>query len=188
MTAVSAANGFHYVVRALTDGGRSDVLYQMLTRTDKPAYLEQLRHGATALTEAWDGSHQSSQNHVMLGHAEIWFYQGLGGLDLDFSREAGAIALAPQAVDGIDDQAAAYDSAFGRIACRLRRDGRNWRLDAQVPPGQSAIITLPMASPAAVREGGTPLAQAMGAGAIRAVGKATVLSASAGRYAFSWTA
>lgn len=186
---VSAGDiGFHYVVRALTEASRADVLYAMLTRTDKPAYLEQLRQGATALTEAWDGSRQSSQNHFMLGHAEIWFYRGLGGVDLDVSRPADAIALAPQAVDGIDDQAAAYDSVFGRIACRLRRDGRNWRLDAQVPPGQVATITLPMASPAALREGRTPAARARGVGVIRAVGTATVLSVTAGSYSFSWTA
>src|SRR5262249_4524444 len=54
--------GFHYVVRALTDGGRSDVLYDMLTRTDKPSYGDQLAHGATTLTEAWDANPDSSQN------------------------------------------------------------------------------------------------------------------------------
>lgn len=186
---VSAGDiGFHYVVRALTDAGRPDVLYAMLSRSDKPAYLEQLGNGATALTEAWDGSGQASQDHFMLGHAEIWFYQGLGGLDLDFSREQGAITLAPQVVDGVTEQSASYDSAFGRIRCHLRRDGRNFRLAAQVPPGQSATITLPMASPQNVREGGTPLAQARGVKAIRAVGQSTVLSASSGSYAFSWTA
>jgi alpha-L-rhamnosidase len=184
---VSAGDiGFHYVVRALTDGGRSDVLFDMLRRTDKPAYLEQIRNGATALTEAWDGSHQASQNHFMLGHAEIWFYQGLGGLDLDFSRRDGAITLAPQAVDGILDQAAHYDSAFGRIACRLRREGRDWHLSVEIPPGQSATIVLPMASPAAVRESGASLSQARGIRDIKEAGKDTVLTATSGRYAFAW--
>lgn len=179
--------GFHYVVRALTDGARSDVLYDMLKRTDKPAYLEQVKNGATALTEAWDSWRAASQNHFMLGHAEIWFYQGLGGLDIDFSRQGGAISLAPQAVDGINDQAASYDSAFGRIACRLRRDGRRWQLSAHIPPGQAATITLPGANPATVREGATPLASAQGVGAIRRCGNATLLVAQSGSYAFSWT-
>ncbi len=34
--------GFHYVVRALTDAHRSDVLYDMLSRTDSPSYGYQL--------------------------------------------------------------------------------------------------------------------------------------------------
>jgi alpha-L-rhamnosidase len=37
--------GFHYVVRALTDDGRSDVLYDMLQRTDSPSYGYQLLRG-----------------------------------------------------------------------------------------------------------------------------------------------
>jgi len=179
--------GFHYVVRALTDGGRSDVLYDLLKRTDKPAYLEQVKNGATALTEAWDGLRSSSQNHFMLGHAEIWFYRGLGGLDIDFSHQNGTISLAPQPVDGILDQAASYNSSFGRIACRLRRDGRRWRLTAEIPPGQSATITLPRTSPAAVREGSSVLANAKGVSAIKQSGNATLLTAQSGSYTFSWT-
>lgn len=39
--------GFHYVVRALTDNGRSDVLFDMLARNDSPSYGYQLQRGAT---------------------------------------------------------------------------------------------------------------------------------------------
>jgi hypothetical protein len=73
--------GFHYVVRALSDGGRSDVLFEMLSRTDSPSYGFQLSKGATTLTEAWDTNPASSQNHFMLGHGEEWFYRGLAGID-----------------------------------------------------------------------------------------------------------
>ncbi|RZL39332.1 MAG: hypothetical protein EOP35_03945 [Rubrivivax sp.] len=184
---VSAGDiGFHYVVRALTDAGRGDVLHAMLTRTDKPAYLEQINHGATSLTEAWDGWRAASQNHFMLGHAEIWLFQGLGGLDIDFSREAGAIRLAPQAVAGIDDQAASYDSVVGRIACRLRRDGELWRLDVDIPPGQTATVTLPGARADAVREKRSALARALGVSAVREGSAGTTLTAQSGRYEFSW--
>ena len=79
--------GFHYVVDALLDGGRSDVLYDMLERTDPPSYGYQLAQGATALTEAWDANPSSSQDHFMLGHAEEWFYRGLGGINVDFSAQ-----------------------------------------------------------------------------------------------------
>lgn len=71
--------GFHYVVRALTDGGRSDVPFDMLSRTGSPSYGYQLARGATSLTEAWDSNPASSQDHFMLGHAEEWFYRGLAG-------------------------------------------------------------------------------------------------------------
>ena len=139
--------------------------------------------GASAWTDGW---HLSSQNHFMLGHAEIWFYQGLGGLDLDFSRSSGAITLAPQVVDGIVDQAASYDSIYGRISCRLLRNGRRCRMDVDIPLGQSATIRLPRANPVNVREGRVALTTARGISHIRAVNKATMLSATSGRYRFSW--
>ena len=44
--------GFHYEVEALLDGGRSDVLLDMLERTDAPSYGYILAQGATSLTEA----------------------------------------------------------------------------------------------------------------------------------------
>ncbi len=178
--------GFHYVVRALTEGGRSDVLHDMLIRTDKPAYLDQIKNGATALTEAWDSGRNSSQNHFMLGHAEIWFYQGLGGLDIDFSRDAEPIILAPQPVTGIDDQGAAWQSLHGRIACRLSRSGSRWRLTAEVPTNTRAKIVLPNAT-TGVREGGVPLGAARGIGDVQAGNNKTVLVAEAGTYEFTWT-
>src|SRR5208283_2321989 len=86
--------GFHYVVRALTDYVRSDVLAAMLARTDSPSYGYQLAKGATTLAEAWDTNPTGSQNHLMLGHGEEWFYRGLAGLSIDMARPpADAITL-----------------------------------------------------------------------------------------------
>ncbi len=89
--------GFHYTVEALLDGGRSDVLLDMLERTDAPSYGYQLAQGATSLTEGWDASH--SQDHFMLGSAEEWFYRGLGGINFDLSRQGDKrLVLRPQVV------------------------------------------------------------------------------------------
>jgi hypothetical protein len=46
--------GYRYLLRALADGGRSDVIFDMNNQSDKPGYGYQLAHGATSLTEAWD--------------------------------------------------------------------------------------------------------------------------------------
>ena len=71
--------GYHFVLEALRQGDRSDVIYDMLSRIDSPSYGYQLAMGATALTEAWDVNPHSSQNHFMLGHAEDWFYRSIEG-------------------------------------------------------------------------------------------------------------
>jgi len=173
--------GFHYVVRALSDNGRADVLHALLTRTDKPAYLQQIANGATALTEAWDGARHASQNHFMLGHAEIWFWQGLGGIRLDLSADR-PLTLAPQAVAGVAGTSVTYRSVLGRIESRLLRKGQNLILEATVPAGATALVRLPATQQ--VREGGRPLAIGKGISAFRIVGEETWIEVGSGHYRF----
>lgn len=71
--------GFHYLVKALQEGGASQLIYEMNSRTDVPGYGYQLQKGATALTESWAALEEVSNNHLMLGHIMEWFYSGLGG-------------------------------------------------------------------------------------------------------------
>lgn len=126
--------GFHYVVRALTDGGRSDVLYAMLSRTDAPSYGDLIAHGATALTEAWDADPDNSQNHFMLGHAEEWFYRGLGGIDVDRSRPAdGQIRVRPAFPGKLQKVSASYRSSLGLIRSSWTHVGRTVRIEIEVP-------------------------------------------------------
>jgi hypothetical protein len=127
--------GFHYVVRALTDGGRSDVLYAMLMRTDKPSYGDQLAHGATTLTEAWDTNPTSSQNHFMLGHAEEWFYRGLAGIryDLEYSNQSEQVIVQPAVVGDLTHVSASYNSKLGRIASAWSRAGDKLTMDITLP-------------------------------------------------------
>jgi alpha-L-rhamnosidase len=150
--------GFHYVVRALSDDGRSDVLYDMLKRTDSPSYGYQLKHGATALTEAWDSNPKSSQDHFMLGHAEEWFYRGLGGIDFDMDRQRDKrIWIHPEVVGDVASAAAEYDSVLGKISSRWQRLGDRLQLDVSVPPGATATISLPAGFRRQVLESGREL-------------------------------
>ena len=138
--------GFHYVVRALTDGGRSDVLYTMLMRTDKPSYGDQLAHGATTLTEAWDANPGSSQNHFMLGHAEEWFYRGLAGILVDLTswpnNGDAQISIKPAIVGDLTHVSATYHSKAGLVASAWTRDGDKLTMDVTIP--SSAYIFIPM--------------------------------------------
>jgi hypothetical protein len=138
--------GFHYVVRALTDAGRSDVLFDMLSRTDSPSYGYQLAKGATTLTEAWDANPKSSQDHFMLGHAEEWFYRGLAGIDLDMARPAPRqIVIRPALLRQARGASATIESALGTIHADWTY-GDSWSLDVEIPPGASATVYLPGAA------------------------------------------
>jgi alpha-L-rhamnosidase len=175
--------GYHYVVDALLDGGRSDVLLDMLERTDPPSYGSQLAKGATALTEAWDANPLSSQDHFMLGHAEEWFYRGLGGIDIDFSRPRDRrLLLRPYAPANIGSAHTLYDSALGPIQSDWMHKGGNTLYFFDIPANTNATVELRTASPSGVTVNKAPPANAAGVLSSREESGKVELVLGSGRY------
>lgn len=179
--------GFTYVVKALMEAGRDDVIYAMVCQTNGPGYADQLRKGATTLTEAWDADPRSSQNHCMLGHAEEWFYAGLAGIRPDpagpgFKR----MILKPAVVGGLTWVRAHYDSPQGRIeSVWAKARGENvlsWRV--VVPPNSTATIFVPLKKGGFIRESGFSL-QARGLRQLRAEEGFVVFEIGSGAYEFA---
>jgi hypothetical protein len=136
--------GYRYVLRALADGGRSDVIFDMNHQSERPGYGYQLAKGATSLTEAWDANPHSSQNHFMLGQIIEWFYADLAGLAPDpafpgFKR----VRIRPRPVSGIAWARASHESPRGRVSVSWRWDGATFSLDVDLPPNTSAEVCLP---------------------------------------------
>ena len=158
--------GFRYDVDALLDGGRSDVLLDMLERTDAPSYGYILAQGATSLTEAWDGGH--SQDHFMLGDAEEWFYRGLGGIDVDFSRRgAEQIILHPVIVGKIAWLRTSYRSAVGMIRSSWQRGVHATVYGFAIPANAKATIEIDSGDPGSATVNGVAAAKAAGVVAAR---------------------
>jgi hypothetical protein len=146
--------GFHYVIQALSEGGRSDVIYDMLSNPEPPSYAAQLARGATTLTEAWDADPASSQNHFMLGHAEEWFYRYLAGIDFDASRPPDErIVLRPTPVGDIDSAQAKYQTPLGAVSSSWRRSGGRLDYDVEIPANATAKLLLPGKPPQQIRSG-----------------------------------
>lgn len=145
--------GFRYVIHALAEHSRSDVIFDLLTRADPPSYGAQLAGGATTLTEAWDANPKVSQNHLMLGHAEIWFYQSLAGIRFDLSQPTPdrRIVIKPAFVGDVRWVEASYESAAGRIAIRWERSDDEVTIDLTVP----TAVTLELPNGSRVVEAGT---------------------------------
>jgi alpha-L-rhamnosidase len=175
--------GFHYVVRALTDNGRSDVLAAMFSRTDSPSYGYQLARGATTLTEAWDANPESSQNHFMLGHGEEWFYRGLAGLSVDMSKGTDdAITLHPSFLKTVDHASASYESAMGLVRLSWHRSAQSDAVDIVVPPGAQVHLALPPLGN--WLEKNTPASRTAGVLSSRASDMGTELVLGSGTYHF----
>ncbi|MCX6625635.1 MAG: alpha-L-rhamnosidase, partial [Acidobacteria bacterium] len=136
--------GYHFVIQALGDGGRSDVIHDMLSTTEAPSYGAQLKQGATSLTEAWDADPRSSQNHFMLGHVEEWFYRYLAGIDFDLSRaKEERIVLRPTPVGDVTSAQAVYRSALGTIRGSWKKADGVFTYEVEVPPNSMATVILP---------------------------------------------
>ena len=177
--------GYRYVLRALAEGERSDVIFDMNHQSERPGYGYQLARGATSLTEAWDANPHSSQNHFMLGQIIEWFYGDLAGLAPDPAGPGFArVRIHPQPVAGIAWAKAAHLSPRGRVSVAWRREGNAFLLDVEIPPNASAEVSIPAADVSHVQEGGRPARRAPGVRFLRQAKDRVVLSVDSGTYAF----
>jgi len=143
--------GYRYLLRALADGGRSDVIFDINNQSDKPGYGMQLAKGKTSLTEAWDGG--SSQDHFMLGQIQEWFYHDLAGIqNAPASEGFKQIVINPQPVGDVTWAKAGYNSIRGKIVSDWKRDGTKFTLNVTTPPNTTATVFVPAKSSAAVTQ------------------------------------
>src|ERR1035437_3992806 len=178
--------GYHYVVDALLDGGRSDVLFDMLERTDSPSYGFQLSTGATALTEAWDANPNSSQDHFMLGDAEEWFYRGLGGIAVDRTASGPLqLVLRPQLVGQIAWVRSRYVSAWGIVESTWRRGPSHTEYEMTIPTNATATVQVQTSSADRATIDGLPADKAPGVVSTRVAATTLEVVLGSGRYRIS---
>jgi hypothetical protein len=177
--------GYPYLLRALMEGGENDLLLAMMLRKDPPSYGSQLAAGATALTEAWDANPRSSQDHFMLGDAEEWLYRGLGGIDIDMSRDKDErITIRPALVDGVNWVKCGYKSVLGKIESDWKQEDRTTSMDVAIPPGATATLVLPVKMTPSPPENGLPKGKGPQLTEIRRDDEEVVYRATAGLYHF----
>ena len=79
--------GLRYLFPALDAKLTSPSLaYDLATQTTYPSWGYMLANGATTVWELWQkkvGPHMNSQNHHMMGSIDAWFYEALGGINVD---------------------------------------------------------------------------------------------------------
>jgi len=150
--------GYRYVVQALEDNDRADVIFKMNSKYDVPGYGWQLAHGATALTESWQAYGFVSNNHLMLGHLMEWLYGGLGGI----RQSEGSVAFSdvlidPQTVGDVTAARTTYQSPYGRIDCEWEKTDGKYSLRVSIPANSRATVCLPTTDTTKVTEYGSPL-------------------------------
>lgn len=180
--------GYRYLLRALADGGRSDVIYELNNQSEKPGYGLQLKKGATALTEAWDAV-GSSQNHFMLGQINEWLFHDLAGIQADPDHPGFShFLIKPAIVGDLTWVDASYESVHGTVRCRWERNASELNLAVTIPANTTATIRVPTSSPDQVKESDLPLSKVKGIKILQSLKSepgALLLEVGSGSYRFS---
>ena len=135
--------GFHFLIKALDDGGKSQLIYDMNNRDDVAGYGYQLKKGATALTESWAALEEVSNNHLMLGHIMEWLYSGLAGISQEDSSIAYEhIRIRPQPVGDITYAKGSFQSPYGLISTDWKKEDNQFNLAVHIPVNTTANIYL----------------------------------------------
>jgi hypothetical protein len=177
--------GYRYLLQALAEGGRSDVIFDMNNQSDKPGYGYQLKMGATSLTEAWNANRSDSQNHFMLGQIMEWFYADLAGISSDPAGPGfKKIIIRPQPVGDVTWVKAAYDSVHGRIAVEWKKADGKFSLHVEIPANTRATVYLPTTHLKSVTESGRLIAKAPSVRFLRQENDRAVYGTGSGVYQF----
>lgn len=150
--------GYRYLLRVLHEAGRSDVIFDMNSRTDVAGYGYQVARGATALTESWEALPTASNNHFMLGHLMEWLYRGLLGINqAEGSVAFQDIVIRPEPVGDVTDAGGSYQSLYGAISSRWKKTADSFSLQVEIPANTSATVYLPATTVSTILEGGNPV-------------------------------
>lgn len=150
--------GYRYVLRALEEGGFSELIFDMNSRYDQPGYGWQLAHGATALTESWQAYGFVSNNHFMLGHLMEWLFSGLGGIrQADNSIAYKQAIIRPTPVGDVRSARTTYQSPYGEILSEWNDSEECFSIRVEIPANSSARVYLPTSDSACITESGLRL-------------------------------
>lgn len=153
--------GTQWVMRTLTEMGRTDLAYKLATNISYPSWGYMLENGATTIWELWNGNtahpRMNSQNHVMmLGDLLVWFYENLAGIK---SKESGfqTIVMKPEMIKGLNVVDASYHSLYGDIKSSWTKSESTFTWAVSVPANAKAEIYLPAKNASSVTEGNRKL-------------------------------
>jgi alpha-L-rhamnosidase len=134
-----------FLIRALAEAGRGDVLHKVYSREERGSYGFMVRNGLTTLPESWDAKPGTgnSLNHFMLGHLVEWHFAYVAGI----RQQPGSVGwrkilIAPDP-GPLESAEASFDGPTGTVASRWRRAGGRFELTVEVPAGVEALAVLP---------------------------------------------
>jgi alpha-L-rhamnosidase len=179
--------GTPYALDVLADGGETELVYQLLKRTQYPSWGYMVAKGATTIWERWNGDvgdvSMNSYNHYALGAVCGFLFRRVGGIEQiepGFRR----FRVRPLPHRLMRRAGADYESVLGRISTDWQLNDENFALSLSVPANATAEVHIPGAEAGRVLEGGGSAQAAEGVKLLRRNGTEAVYEVGSGQYNF----
>jgi len=140
--------GTTYLLPLLADRGQHGLAYRLATQSSYPSWGYMVLQGATTIWERWDtdkhGPQMNSRNHFAFGTVVRWFFENLGGINLDpqvpgFKR----IVIRPRPAGDLLWARAECPSMYGLIRSEWKRTDMGLTLNVTIPANTTAEVHVP---------------------------------------------
>lgn len=182
--------GTQWLMRGLTDNGRSDIAWKIATNTSYPSWGYMVNRGATTFWELWNGDtanpQMNSQNHVMLlGDLLVWFYENIAGIKSDDQHPAfEKLVMKPEQLKELNEVKSSYHSLHGLIKSNWKREDITFTWNLTIPANTTATVYIPANAARDVVESGKKITIAEGVKFLRMEGGSAVFEVGSGSYLF----
>jgi alpha-L-rhamnosidase len=137
--------GTKYLLPVLSEYGKPDLAFTVVTQTSYPSWGYMIREGATTLWERWElltGRAMNSHNHHMFGSVDIYFYRYLSGIR-PLKPGFREFAVKPDPVP-LESVSATVRALAGPIHVELSRECGRIVLKVSVPVSSTALVYVPV--------------------------------------------
>ena len=139
--------GTRYLLDVLSDNGYADLAFQLVTQPTYPGWGYMVKEGATTMWERWEyltETGMNSQNHIMLGSVDAWFYRYPAGIQLD-PTESGwkRFRIKPHILGDLQFVSASVQTVRGLISSRWSKGYESLQFQVTVPINSQAVVSIP---------------------------------------------
>ena len=127
--------GIQYIYDALSEAGRPDLAYKIITEGD-PGYKSWYDYGATTLFEKWEGVNIHSHNHHMFSNVIAWFFKSLLGIaPTEDAPGFERVRIEPKFIRELGFAVGYEDTVKGRIEAEWRYENGSFTYTVTLPRG-----------------------------------------------------
>jgi alpha-L-rhamnosidase len=174
--------GTKYMIEALVNEGRTDIAYLLVMQTDYPSWYDMAKN-RTTLSERWN--QKGSNNHVMFGSIDAWFYRTLAGINIDEAHPGFKhIIIKPYIPQDLSFVDASLNTIRGKVRSRWDYADGDVRLRVVIPVNSSAMVYIPAQNKESITESGQLAESSPGVQFIRTENHWVVFRVGSGAYDF----